>query len=79
MTRTEILEQVQDVFRDVFDDEELVITEASSANDIDEWDSLNNIQLIVGVEHQFNIKFDSEEMTTWDNVGNMISSIEGKI
>ena len=79
MTRTEILEQVQDIFRDVFDNEELVITESSSANDIDEWDSLTNIQLIVGIEHQFNIKFDSEEMTAWNNVGEMISSIEGKI
>lgn len=79
MTRTEILEQVQEVFRDVFDNEELVISESSSANDIDEWDSLTNIQLIVGIEHQFNIKFDSEELSSWGNVGEMISSIEEKL
>ena len=79
MTRIEILEQVQSVFRDVFDNENLVVEESSSTDDIEEWDSLTNIQLIVGIEHLFNIKFESEEMTSWDNVGDMISSIEGKI
>lgn len=79
MTRSEILEQIQSVFRDTFDNEELIVAETSSAADIEEWDSLTNIQLIVGIEHQFGIKFDSEEMTAWENVGQMISSIEEKL
>lgn len=71
--------QMQNIFRDVFDNDSLVISEQTSAVDIDAWDSLNNIQLIVAIEHQFGIKFDSEEMTSWKNVGDMITCIIGKI
>lgn len=71
--------QMQNIFRDIFDNDSLVISEQTSAVDIDAWDSLNNIQLIVAIEHQFGIKFDSEEMTSWKNVGDMITCIIGKI
>lgn len=71
--------QMQNIFRDIFDNDSLVISEQTSAVDIDAWDSLNNIQLIVAIEHQFGIKFDSEEMTSWKNVGDMITCIKGKI
>lgn len=71
--------QMQNIFRDTFDNDSLVISEQTSAVDIDAWDSLNNIQLIVAIEHQFGIKFDSEEMTSWKNVGDMITCIIGKI
>lgn len=79
MSRDEIILKVQDVFRDVFDNEEITVSESTSANDIEEWDSLTNIQLIVSIEHEFGIKFDSEEMTSWANVGEMVASIESKI
>jgi acyl carrier protein len=75
----EIMIQMQNIFRDIFDNDSLVISEQTSAVDIDAWDSLNNIQLIVAIEHQFGIKFDSEEMTSWKNVGDMITCIIGKI
>jgi acyl carrier protein len=75
----EIMIQMQNIFRDIFDNDSLVISEQTSAVDIDAWDSLNNIQLIVAIEHQFGIKFDSEEMTSWKNVGDMITCIKGKI
>jgi len=73
----EIMIQMQNIFRDIFDNDSLVISEQTSAVDIDAWDSLNNIQLIVAIEHQFGIKFDSEEMTSWKNVGDMITCIIG--
>lgn len=79
MSREEIISKIQDVFRDVFDNEEITVSESTSANDIEEWDSLTNIQLIVSIEHEFGIKFDSEEMTSWANVGEMAASIESKI
>ena len=79
MSREEIISKIRDVFRDVFDNEEITVSESTSANDIEEWDSLTNIQLIVSIEHEFGIKFDSEEMTSWANVGEMAASIESKI
>ncbi len=79
MSREEIISKIQDVFRDVFDNEEITVSESTSADDIEEWDSLTNIQLIVSIEHEFEIKFDSEEMTSWANVGEMAASIESKI
>ena len=79
MSREEIISKIQDVFRDVFDNEEISVSESTSANDIEEWDSLTNIQLIVSIEHEFGIKFDSEEMTSWANVGEMVANIESKI
>ena len=79
MSKEEIMSKIQDVFRDVFDNEEITVSATTSANDIEEWDSLTNIQLIVSIEHEFGVKFDSEEMTSWDNVGEMAASIESKI
>lgn len=79
MSREETISKIQDVFRDVFDNEEITVSESTSANDIEEWDSLTNIQLIVSIEHEFGIKFDSEEMTSWANVGEMAANIESKI
>ena len=79
MSREETISKIQDVFRDVFDNEEITVSESTSANDIEEWDSLTNIQLIVSIEHEFGIKFDSEEMTSWANVGEMAACIESKI
>ncbi|MDR1743392.1 MAG: acyl carrier protein, partial [Dysgonamonadaceae bacterium] len=69
MTNQEILAEVQEIFRDVLDNEEIVLTEETTANDIDEWDSLTHIQLIVAEEKHFKIKFSSKEILSWKNVG----------
>jgi acyl carrier protein len=79
MDKTEILKKVNAVFVDVLDDENLVLTEATTANDVEEWDSLNHIQLVVAVEKKFGIRFASREIQSWKNVGEMVDSISAKI
>lgn len=75
MTNKEIL---QEVFRDIFDDEELVISEETTADDIEDWDSLAHIQLLVSVEKRFGIKFTTQEVVRLKNVGEMLQLINTK-
>lgn len=79
MERTEILSKLRDIFRDVLDNEEITLAETTSANDIEEWDSLANVQLIVEVESEFGIRFTSTEIMSWKNIGDWISCIDSKI
>ncbi len=80
MERKEIFSILNDIFMDVLDlDEKIELTDETSANDIEEWDSLSHIQLIVAIEKKFNIKFTSLEIMKWRNVGEMINSIEEKM
>lgn len=79
MDRNDILEQVQTVFRDELEDGTLVLTECTTANDIEDWDSLSHIQLVSAVEKHFGIRFLSREILSWQNVGQMIDSIAAKI
>lgn len=78
MEKTEILVKVQDIFRDVLDNEEIVLNNDTSADDIEEWDSLSHIQLIVAIETHFKIKFTSKEILSWNNLGEMIACIATK-
>lgn len=75
ITKEEILQKVQEVFRQVFDDEELSITFNTKADDIEDWDSLAHIQLVVGIEKVLGIKFTSKEIHSWPTVGKMIDTI----
>ena len=79
MEREEILAQVQEIFRDLLDKEEVVVVDETNAEDIEEWDSLFHIQLIDAIQKKFNIKFTAKEMLSWDNVGELIECINGKI
>ena len=78
MDRSDILRQVNNVFLDVLDDENIVLSDETTASDVDDWDSLNHIQLVVAIEKQFKIRFSSKEIQSWNNVGEMINSIAGK-
>lgn len=78
MEKQEILSQVEEIFRDVLDNEEIVLADATTANDVEDWDSLTHIQLIVAIEKHFRIKFTSKEILSWANVGEMIDCIESK-
>ena len=78
MEREEILAQVQEIFRDLLDKEEVVVVDETNAEDIEEWDSLFHIQLIDAIQKKFNIKFTAKEMLSWDNVGELIECINGK-
>jgi acyl carrier protein len=79
MERSEILKELNNIFVDVLDNEDIVLTETTTANDIEEWDSLSNIQLIVAVEKHFKVRFSSEEIRNWKNVGELCDAIAGKI
>lgn len=78
MEQQEILIKVQDIFRDVLDNEDIVLSPTSMADDIEEWDSLSHIQLIVAIEKTFKIKFSSKEILSWNNVGEMVKCIIDK-
>lgn len=79
MERNETLNQVQDIFRDILDEEELVLSNSTTAPEVEGWDSLTHIQLVVAVEKHFKFKFTSKEILSWKNVGEMIDSIESKL
>lgn len=78
MERNQILAEVQEIFRDVLDNEEIELQDATTADDVEEWDSLTHIQLIVAIEKHFKIKFTSKEILSWQNVGQMIDCIATK-
>lgn len=74
-----MLNQVQDVFRDILDEESLTLTRETMANDVDGWDSLTHIQLIVAIEKKFNVRFSSKEILSWKNVGELLDSLHPKV
>ena len=78
MERNEILEKVQDVFREELELEDLVLTDETTADDVEEWDSLSHVQLVVALEKAFGIKFTSREILSWDNVGDLVDCIDKK-
>ena len=78
MTATEILTQLQKIFCDVLDIADIVLEQTTTSDDIEEWDSLSHIQLVVAIEKYFGVKFTSEEILEWQNVGDMVKNIEEK-
>jgi acyl carrier protein len=79
LTIADIMNQINDVFRDVLDNDEIQVKSETTADDIEEWDSLTHIQLIVALEKKFKIKFTAAEITSYKNVGHMAESILSKI
>ena len=79
MEREEIYERLNNVFRDVFDDESIVVNDSTTSNDIEDWDSLEHINLVVAVEQEFGIKFNMNEVTTMKNVGEMVDIIISRL
>ena len=79
MDKEKIYENVQEIFRDVFDDENLVIENKTNADDIEDWDSLSQIRLTVAIEKFFKIKFNFGELSALKNVGEMLEVIAKKI
>jgi acyl carrier protein len=74
----ENLERIQSVFRDVFDDEALVLRPEMTAADVERWDSLRHIDLIVGIELEFRVRFTTAEVTSLRNVGDLAALVEKK-
>ena len=75
MTREQLIQDLQEIFCDVFELDTITIDANTSALDIEEWDSLTHIQLVVSVEKKYKIRFNSAEIQTWENVGKMVDSI----
>ena len=69
------LEKLNEIFRDIFDDDSLVITETTTANDVEDWDSIEHINLIDAVEKEFGMKFKMQEVSGMKNVGEMVQSL----
>ena len=76
MNRNEILEKTTEIFHDVFDDDSIVITDETTAADIEDWDSLTHITLIAEIEDAFNYKFSMKEVLGMKNVGEMLDILE---
>jgi len=71
------LARLTEVFRDVFDDDELVVTPETAAGDIEGWDSLMHVTLILNLEKAFKVKFTSTQVASLKNVGDLLKLIEG--
>ena len=72
----DILQKLEVIFRDVFDDEDIVLTNETTANDIEDWDSLAQINLLIAIKKEFKINFDLEEVSKYKNVGDIINAIK---
>lgn len=70
------LERINNIFRIIFDREDLVVTEETSADDIKEWDSLQHINIIAMIEKEFGIEFDIDQIVSLETVGDMVRVIE---
>mgnify|MGYP006149640367 FL=1 len=75
MQKEELFENIQEIFRDIFDDEFLTIESSTNSDDIEDWDSLNHINLVVAIENEFSIKFGFDELSDLKDVGAMVNLI----
>ena len=79
MTKDQPYATLTDVFRDVFDDDSIVLHENTTADDIADWDSQSHITLILAAEMRFGVKFRTSELDSLKNVGDFASLIEAKL
>jgi acyl carrier protein len=79
MNDSEILDQLTEIFRQLFDDDSIILTRDTTAQDIAEWDSFNHINIIVAVEARFKIKFQTAETEELKNVGHFVDLIKQKM
>lgn len=76
METSEIITNITPIFQDTLEDDDLVVTETLSADDVDNWDSLSHVRLIVAIEQELGIKFDISEISNAKNVGDMLEQIK---
>ena len=79
MTRQEIFEKLEEIFRDIFDDDNLVVNDETNATDIEGWDSLRQVSLLVAAENVFHIRLAISDTRNLQNVGALVDIIEQKI
>lgn len=79
MDRDNVMRRLNEIFCDVFDDDSIVLTDNTSSEDIEDWDSLEQANLIVDIEREFGIRFKMDEVNTLKNVGEMVDLIVARI
>jgi len=79
MSREEIFTKIVNMCKVVFEDNELIITEETAANDIEMWDSLTHVVLIAEIEGSFGIKFKLDEIQKARNIGELVNIVESKV
>ena len=79
MTRTEILDRVAQHLSDVLDLDDVKLTEASTAEDFEEWDSINHVRLLIRIEQDFGFEFNTSEVGMVENVGQLVDLIAAKL
>lgn len=79
MDREELFNRLNEVFRDVFDDESITVNDSTTADDIEDWDSLEHINLLAAVEQEFGMKFNMGEVVSMKNVGEMADIITARL
>lgn len=79
MNKAEIFTKLTDIFRDVFDDESIILTESTTAADIEDWDSLTHITLLSAVEEEFEVKFGMKAVQNLKNVGELADLIAASL
>jgi acyl carrier protein len=79
MTRKELFDGVQDIFRDIFDEDDMIIEDKTSSDDVEGWDSFNHMNLVNAIEKEFEIRFALGELMALKDVGTMIDLMEEKL
>jgi acyl carrier protein len=79
MQQQDIYAQLTTIFRDLFDDDAIVLSPGLTASDVPEWDSFNHINLIVSVESKFGVKFQTAELESMHTVGHLVDLIQAKL
>ena len=74
-----IYEKLTEIFQDIFDNDDVIATPVLTAHDVEEWDSLSHIRVIVTIEEEFDIKFNISEILELNNVAEMVALIESKV
>jgi len=75
----DILNQIQEIFRNLIDEEDINLTNETTAEDVEDWDSLVHIQLVVAIEKQFKVKFTASEIEKFNKVGDIVDNVASKL
>lgn len=79
MTRGEILAKIRDVLSDVVDDPSLKLSESMTADDVPDWDSINHVKLLIGLESDLGFRFETQEVSGLKNVGELVDVVQKKL
>jgi len=79
MNNDQIIKEINRIFIDVLENDNLLLTRETTAMEVDDWDSLNHIQLVVAIEKHFKLRFTTGEINRWKNIGEMSDTIAEKL